>query len=108
MTLSITSPVAASVQIQDIFVVWNHDKGHQTTGDKTLRLIAVTLNTQFWNGTSDGPSQTVIPSPTAYIPNGTSTLVFTFHQTYDNFDGSEYILINLATPGCTQFPIIAP
>lgn len=111
MTLSITSPVASPVQIQNIFVVWNHDKGHQTGSDKTLMLTSVILGSQSSSSSplpSTGPSVTITPSSPMYLPNGTSTLAFTFHQSYDNFDGTEEILINLSSPGCTGFPIHAP
>jgi hypothetical protein len=105
MTLTITSPVPSPVEIQDIFVMWNSDKGHQTGGDKTLKLQSVSLGGVIWNGTSNGPSVTINPSPAAFIPAGTSTLTFTFNQSYDNFDFTEEILINLAAPGCTGSPI---
>jgi len=98
--------VPASVQIQNIFVIWNHDKGHEV-GNKKLELNAVSLGGQFWSGTSSGPSQTITPSSNAYIPTGNSVLTFTFDQSYDFLDGTEEILINLSTPGCTSFPIHA-
>ena len=106
LTLTISSPVPAPVQIQDIFVVWNHDKGHNI-GSKRLVLNAVSLAGQFWSGASSGPNQSVTPSPISYIPTGNSTLTFTFDQSYDFLDGTEEILINLSTPGCTGFPIHA-
>ena len=105
MSMTITSPLTVPIQIQDVFVVWNHDKGHQLGFDKTLNLNSVSLGSQFWSGTSNGPSVTITPSPTAYIPTGTSTITFTFHQSYDNFDGTEEILIHLATNGCQSYPI---
>ena len=115
MILSITNPVPSPIQIQDVFVVWNHEKGHQTTGDKTLRLTSVSVGSQTWSGSplpSNGPSAGIPSSPPfsppVYIPSGNSTITFTFHQTYDNLDGTEEILINLASPGCTGFPIHAP
>ena len=108
MRLNLSSSVPAAVNIQDIFVVWNHDKGHQTGDDKTLELNSISLVSQLWNGTSTGPSVTVNPTGPATIPIGLSTIIFTFNQSYDNLDGSEEILINLSTPGCTGFPIHAP
>ena len=106
LTLSISSPVPAPVQIQNIFVVWNHDKGHEV-GNKKLELNAVSLVGQFWSGASAGPSQSIVPSPASYIPTGNSTLTLTFDKSYDFLDGTEEILINLSTPGCTSFPIHA-
>lgn len=108
MTLTITNPVPSPIEIGDVFVVWNHEKGHQTTGDKTLQLISMVLGSQSVSGSplpSSGPSVTINPSAPFYIPNGTSTIAFVFHQSYDNLDGTEEILINLASPGCTSFPI---
>ena len=108
MTLTITNPVPSPIEIGDVFVVWNHEKGHQTTGDKTLRLVSMVLGSQSSSSSplpSNGPSVTINPSSPFYIPNGTSTIAFTFHQSYDNLDGTEEILINLASPGCTGFPI---
>jgi hypothetical protein len=106
LILSLSSPVPVPVQIQNIFVVWNHDKGNEV-GNKKVVLNAVSLAGQFWSGASDGPSQSIIPSPTAYIPTGNSTLTLTFDSSYDFLDGTEEILINLSTPGCTSFPIHA-
>ena len=105
MRMVITNPLPVPVQIQDVFVVWDHDKGHELGGDKTLQLTSVSLNGTLWGGTSSGPSITIIPSLASYIPTGTSTLIFNFHQSYDNFDGTEEILINLATNGCQASPI---
>ena len=109
MTLSINNPYAYPLTIGDVFVVWNHDKGHQTGNDKTLTLLSASLSgnpTPFWTGSNSGPSTTLEPaSPIQIAPNGTTTIVFTFHQSYDSFDGSEEILINLSTPGCELEPI---
>jgi hypothetical protein len=107
LTLTINSPVTTPVQIQDVFVVWNHDKGHQE-GNKKLTLLAASITSPFWSGTSAGPSQTITPLPAAYIPTGSSTITFTFDQSYDFLDTTESILINFSTPGCTLFPISAP
>jgi hypothetical protein len=106
--MTITNPIGAPIEIKDIFVVWNHDKGHLgTAGDRPLSLVSVSWENQIWTGTSLGPSITIVPSPTTYIQPGTSTLTFTFDQSYDKEDQSEEILINLAPSGCTGFPIHA-
>jgi len=110
MSMTITNPLGVPIEIKDIFVVWNHDKGNQGGGtppDRPLILISVSWEAQIWTGTSTGPSITIVPSPTTYIQPGTSTLTFTFHQSYDKEDRSEEILINLAPLGCTGFPIHA-
>jgi hypothetical protein len=109
MRLSITNPNSYTVQVKDVYVVWDHDRGHRTGNDKTLRLQTVGLGGQFWTGDDDGPSITITPNPATavLIPGGgaTSTITFTFHQEYDRSDGSEEILINLSTPGCELNPI---
>lgn len=107
LTLTINSPVTTPVQIQDVFVVWNHDKGHEV-GIKKLTLLTASITSQFWSGNGLGPSQSITPAPAAYIPTGPSTITFTFDQSYDFLDTTERILINLSTPGCTLFPISAP
>jgi len=99
--MTINNTTVSAITIQNIFVVWNHDKGHQTGIDKSLQLNSVTLGSQIWSGTSTGPNQTINPSGTVTIPTGSSTLIFTFQQSYDNLDGTENILINLSASGCT-------
>lgn len=113
MTMTIPNPNVYPVTVQDIFVVWNNDKGHQVGNDKTLVLVSAGLlgaPAPFWTGDplapSTGPSAAPT-SPTAVIfPAGTtSTIVFTFNQSYDKYDLSERIFINLLTPGCENNPI---
>jgi len=101
--------------MDDVFVMWNQSKGHQTGNDKTLTLLSASMSgspTPFWTGTIPEPppspqtsSATLESATPIQIPSGTSTIVFTFDQSYDRFDGSEEILINLSTPGCENFPI---
>jgi hypothetical protein len=107
MTMTITNPNAWPLSIQDVFVVWDHDRGHQTGNDKTLRLQSVSLGgTPLWSGDLDGPTALLTPTaPLSIPPGGSITIVFTFHQAYDRSDGSEEININLSTPGCESFPI---
>jgi Flp pilus assembly protein TadG len=109
MTLSIRNPNPYAVRVQDVYVVWDSDRGHATGNDKTLILTNASLGGQFWTGNDDGPSVTLIPNPATavLIPGGgaTSTIIFTFHQSYERSDGSEEILINLSTPGCELNPI---
>jgi hypothetical protein len=107
MTLTIQNPNAWPIRIQDIFVVWDHDRGHQQGNDKSLILQSASPGgTTFWTGSNDGPSTTLTPTSALTIPPGSSvTLVFTFHQEYNRSDGSEEININLSTPGCETFPI---
>ena len=110
MTMTITNPNVYTITVSDIFVVWNHDKGHQVGSDKSLILQSASLGaTTIWTGTNTGPSTTLTPATPLIIPgNGTvSTITFTFHQSYDKIDNSEELLINLSTPGCESFPIHA-
>jgi hypothetical protein len=101
MFMTFNNSTGSAITIQSITVFWNHDKGHETSGDKSLQLTSVTLGSQIWSGTSFGPSQTINPSGTVTIPTGVSTLIFGFDTSYDNPDGTEEILINLAAAGCT-------
>ena len=107
MTLTIQNPNAWPIRIQDMLVTWDHDRGHQTGNDKDLDLLSASMGaTTFWTGNEDGPSAGLTPTATLTIPPGsTVTLTFTFHQSYDRSDGSEQIYINLATPGCEDYPI---
>jgi hypothetical protein len=110
MTMTITNPNAYAITIQDIFVVWNHDKGHQVGNDKTLTMLSAQLGaTTFWTGSILAPSTTLTSAAPLTIPgNGAvSTITFTFDKSYDLFDNSEEILIKLSTPGCESFPIHA-
>jgi hypothetical protein len=105
MVLTITNPYPWPLRTGDGVVTWNSDKGHKTTSDKSLLLQSATVaGTTVWSANpnpSNGPSQ---PWTTpAIIPaNATSTIVFTFHQSYDNLDETESVLINVTTPGCNN------
>ena len=105
--MTITNPNPYTITVLDVFVKWNSDKGHQTTDDKTLRLLNASLGGQFWSGNNPGPSASLNPVGQATIPTGSTTLVFTFHQSYDRPDNTEEILVNLANPGCQNDPIHA-
>lgn len=107
MTMTITNPNSWPLTVDDVFVVWDHDRGHQQGNDKSLILQSASLGgTTFWSGNNTGPSTTLTPASTLTIPPGsTVTIVFTFHQEYNRSDGSEEILMNLSTPGCEAFPI---
>ena len=115
MTMTIKNSQAYNVAIQNIFVVWNNDKGHQVGNDKSLVLQSVTLTTPttitpVWTGSSTGPSTTVTsPSPMVIPGNGVvTTITFTFNQSYDKPDSSEEILMYLSTPGCENYPLHQP
>jgi len=104
--MNIMNQTGVPLAVQDVFVVWNNDKGHSTGLDKTLLLQQASLNgVSFWNGNNTGPSFVITPSTNLSIPTGNSTILFAFHQSYDMLDGSEQILINLKTNGCQSYPI---
>lgn len=102
MAVTINNPLTEFLQIANISVTWNHDKGHQTGSDKTLRLQSASLGSVFWTGDQTGPTYTytITPPSAIFIPPGSSTLLFTFHQTFDRWDNTEQVTINLSTPGC--------
>src|SRR5690606_5132132 len=103
MSLTISNPHPYGLYIGSVYVAWDHDKGHQTGNDKTLNLLSATLGTQFWSGNLNAPSYTIVPDGILTLPPGSSTLVFTFHQSYhQNSDRSEHITIHFSSPGCQQ------
>jgi hypothetical protein len=105
MTMTITNPYVFTLTVQDITVTWNNDKGHKVGADKTLRLQGITVGTTpVWTGDIGDQSTYTVPSSVT-IPPGTLTITFTFDKTYDSFDGTENILVNLETPGCESNPI---
>lgn len=106
MTLTINNNENFPLTLRDITVTWNDDKGHQLGTDKSLILQGASLNgVVFWTGNVNNQSTYTIVASPVIPPNSTVTLVFTFHQSYDNFDGTEDVYINLATPGCENDPI---
>ena len=113
LSMTITNPYSYPLTTGDGTVTWNHDKGHQIGNDKSLRLLSATLNgTIIWNsGPTSNTTFSVLFTTPAGIPAAvgntptTVTIAFNFHQTYDNFDGSERIIINLTTNGCNGFII---
>jgi hypothetical protein len=103
LSMTITNSTGAVLTMQDVTLIWNNDKGHISGADKTLRLRQASLGSNFWSGNVYASLFTITTSQT--IPTGTSTIIFTFHQSYDNLDGTERITINLATNGCSGFVI---
>jgi len=100
LTMNINNQTGANLEIERVIFQWNHDKGHQLGTDKTLVLKSASLGgVTFWSGDNTGPSST-IPSPAVTIPVGTSTITFTFHQSFDNWDGTEFVEIYLLNPAC--------
>jgi hypothetical protein len=92
-----------TISTVDVYIAWNHDKGHQ--GDNpALRLRQVSLVNQTWQGDILAPSQT-ISGYHPVIPTGTSVIYFGFDQKYDVVDGTERVIISLLTPGCEGYRI---
>jgi hypothetical protein len=106
MSMSITNQTGAPLLVSNVFVDWYNEKGHTQGGDKTLKLQSATLAgiTFFGPGNLYASSTTITPTG-LYIPIGTSNIVFTFHQLYDNPDNTERIVISLATNGCSGVTI---
>jgi len=106
MSMTITNPWNFPLTTGAGTVTWNDDKGHQTGSDKSLRLQTINVGgTIIWTGNSTSVSTMPFTNPAIIPPNSTVTITFTFHQSYDNFDGTENIYINLSTPGCEGNPI---
>jgi len=106
MKMTITNPYTFPLTTGTGTVTWNDDKGHNVGVDKTLSLQSATIGaTTIWTGSSSNVS-TMPFTISATIPaSSTVTITFTFQQSYDNLDGTEYIYINLLTPGCESNPI---
>ena len=96
MAMGISNNTGHVLTTAQIYVEWNHDGGHDSSNDRTLRLRQINLGTNAWNGD--------ILAPSAY-PIGESTIQFVFHQDYDTTDGTERIIITIGNPGCTNYPI---
>lgn len=106
MTMTITNPYVFPLTTGPGTVTWNDDKGHLTGTDKTLSLRSITVaSTSVWTGSSSNVSTIPFTTPVVIPANSTVTITFTFHQSYDNLDGTEKIYINLTTPGCEANPI---
>jgi hypothetical protein len=92
MSMTINNGTGSSLLVQDVTVTWNNGSGR--------KLNSASLVSVFWNGTQNGPSYTITPSSLS-IPTGSSTITFTFSNTL-SVNGTERILIDLATSGCTS------
>jgi hypothetical protein len=104
--MNITNGTGATLNASQITVYWNHDSGHKTGNDRTLRLQSVSLGSAFWSGDVHAPSY-VLPDYFPEIPPGPSTIEFTFHQSYDlsEIDHTERVVILLSNNGCQSYSI---
>lgn len=106
MSITIYNPYNFTLVMSDLTVTWNNDKGHKTGFDKTLKLQKAMVGaTTIWIGNTTTSDYTLTIPNTAMVPSGYTTVSFYFSQTYDNLDGTENVLINWLTPGCTGNPI---
>jgi hypothetical protein len=104
MEMGISNNTGHVLTVSQVYVEWNHDAGHDSSGDRTLRLRQVLIGTDVWNGTIAAPSA-YIPAFYPNIPIGDSAVRFAFHQNYDIPDGTERIIITISNPGCINYPI---
>lgn len=107
LVMQINNLTGAPLTVTQVFVVWNHDRGNQG-GDKTLRLQSITLaGVQIWTGNATGPNLTAafLPSTGITLPTGIHSIVFTFHQTYLNEDGTERVTMQFANNGCQSYTL---
>jgi hypothetical protein len=104
MEMKIDNKSGYTLTTAQIYVEWNHDTGHHSGNDLTLRLKQILFADQPWNGDINSPSA-YIPAYYPLIPQGESIIQFVFNQTYDLADGTERIIINIGTPGCTNYPV---
>ena len=100
MEMTITNNSGHTLTTAQIYVEWNHDRGN----DSGLRLRQILFANQTWNGDIQTPSA-YIQGFYPLIPPGTSIIQFVFHQNYNLPDGTERIIINISTPGCTNYPV---
>jgi hypothetical protein len=104
MEMNINNQTGHILSTARLYVEWNHDRGHSTGADRGLRLRQITLDREKWDGDLLMPSayiESFFPS----IPQGESIIRFIFHQTYDVADGTERIIVNIANPGCINYPV---
>jgi len=104
MEMDIINNTGYTLTTAQIYVEWNHDRGHQVGNDLTLHLRQILFANQGWDGDIQTPSA-YIPAYYPFIPPGESTIQFLFNQTYDLTDGTERIIINIGTPGCISYPV---
>lgn len=104
MEMSIINNSGYTLSTAEIYVEWNHDRGHEAGNDSTLRLRQISFADQIWDGDLFAPSA-YITAYHPYIPVGESTIRFIFNQNYDLTDGTERIIIYISTPGCVNYPV---
>lgn len=101
--MSIFNNTGFNLASSEIYIEWNHDTGHQGE-NRSLHLRQITLGNRQWDGDLFAPLE-YIREFRPFIPAGESVIRFIFDQKYDVMDGTERIIISLATPGCVDYPI---
>ena len=104
MQMKINNQTGHTLTAAQIYLEWNHDTGHTSGTDHSLRLRQIMLNRQVWDGDLLVPS-VYIPAYYPRIPTGESLIQFIFHQGYDALDGTERVIINISNPGCINYPV---
>lgn len=104
MKMFILNNTGHTLTTAQIYVEWNHDTGHASEADPSLRLTQVRFAGQAWDGDIFAPSA-FIPGFYPTIPPGQSVIEFVFNQNYDIGDGTERIIITIGTPGCVNYPV---
>lgn len=100
MSMNVINNTGYEIQVSKVIVSWNNTRGHQTGGDKTLRLKHADFGGYFFDGDIYAPSYD-IPGLYPLLGPGVTTITVSFHQTYDNTNGTEQFLIYTSTNGCT-------
>jgi hypothetical protein len=103
MEMDITNNTGYTLSTAQVYLEWNHDKGHKGN-DSTLHLTQASLASQTWNGDIQTPSA-YLTAYYPFIPPGDSTIRFYFNQNYNQTDGTERIIITISTPGCINYPV---
>ena len=106
MSMTATNSTGVDPAIQAIYVYGTNGTGHSGGTDTTLDLLSTAIGSNtIWStsvvGRNPYGDQGVyapfypIPFSSASLPTGTSTIYFTFTQSYNSQNGSERILYHV-------------
>jgi Flp pilus assembly protein TadG len=98
----IKNNLPSAILIKDVTVTWDAEKGHASGTDLTAFLVSAKIGAlTFWTGNDTDGVNIITPASPTFIPTGTSTMIFQFHQTLLRWGTPhESVSITLATPGC--------
>jgi Flp pilus assembly protein TadG len=108
MYMNIGNSTGANLNISQLTVEWNSVSGHSTIGDRTLKLQSISLaGVPIWGGNALGPSWSTsfMQSAGISLPSVGGTIVFTFQQSYDTFNGTERITLQFYNNGCSSYTL---